>query len=408
MSMAFVVDQQQKSCRPVHPGRARHLLNRGRAAVYRRFPFTIILRDGEPSEEPEPVRLKIDLGSETTGLALVNDATGQVVWVAELTHRGQQVKARLDQRRACRRSRRSRHTRYRPARFLNRRRRAGWLPPSLESRISNMRTWVERLRRWCRVGALSLELVKFDTQVMQDAEISGIEYQQGTLEGYEIREYLLEKFGRKCAYCKATNVRLQVEHTVPQGRHGSNRVSNLTMACKPCNDAKGKRTAEEFGHPEIQAQAKQPLRDAAAVNATRWALYHRLKAMGLPLETGTGGSTKWNRTTRELPKTHWTDAVCVGESTPERLQVGGVMPLLITAMGRHSRQMCRTNAAGFPDKQAKATSVVGGLRTGDLVRASVPARSVKAGVYVGRLAVRASGACNVKTARGTIEGIHVR
>jgi hypothetical protein len=69
--------------------------------------------------------------------------------------------------------------------------------------------------------------------------------------------------------------------------------------------------------------------------------------------------------------------------------------------------MCRTNAFGFPDKAPKATSVVGGFRTGDLVRAVVPARSVKAGVYVGRLAVRASGSCNVKTARGTIEGIHV-
>jgi hypothetical protein len=144
------------------------------------------------------------------------------------------------------------------------------------------------------------------------------------------------------------------------------------------------------------------------VNATRWALYRRLVAMGLPLETGTGGRTKWNRTTRDLPKTHWLDAACVGESTPKRLKTAGVIPLLITAMGRHSRQMCRTNAFGFPDKAPKATSVVGGFRTGDLVRAVVPASSVKAGVSVGRLAVRATGSCNVKTAHGTIEGIHVR
>jgi hypothetical protein len=92
MSMVEVIDQQQRPCNPVHPGRARHLLMRGRAAVYRRFPFTIILKEGEPSEEPEPLRLKIDPGSKTTGLAVVNDASGQVVWAAELTHRGQQVK----------------------------------------------------------------------------------------------------------------------------------------------------------------------------------------------------------------------------------------------------------------------------------------------------------------------------
>jgi hypothetical protein len=235
-----------------------------------------------------------------------------------------------------------------------------------------------------------------------------VEYQQGELAGYEIREYLLEKWGRKCAYCNATNVPLQIEHLVPKGRDGSNRVSNLTIACKPCNDAKGQRTAAEFGHPQIQAQAKAPLRDAAAVNATRWALFQRLNATGLPVGTGTGGRTKWNRTARELPKTHWLDAVCAGASTPQRLDVRGVAPLLITAMGRHARQMCRTDAQGFPNKAAKATSVVGGLRTGDLVRAVVPTGSVKAGVYVGRLAVRATGSCNGKTANRLIEGIHVR
>ena len=88
--------------------------------------------------------------------------------------------------------------------------------------------------------------------------------------------------------------------------------------------------------------------------------------------------------------------------------MGGVIPVLITAMGRHRRQMGRPNAAGFPDQKAKATSVVGGLRTGDLVQAVVPASSVKAGTYVGRLAIRATGSCNVKTPDRLIEGIHVR
>ena len=138
--------------------------------------------------------------------------------------------------------------------------------------------------------------------------------------------------------------------------------SNLTIACKPCNDAKGTRTAEEFGFPHIQAQARAPLRDAAAVNATRWALYHRLvQPWACQWRQGPAGRTKWNRTTRELPKTHWTDAACVGASTPKMLKTAGVVPLQITAMGRHARQMCRTDAQGFPNKAAKATSVVGGL-----------------------------------------------
>jgi hypothetical protein len=61
---------------------ARHLLNCGRAAVDCRFPFTIIPKEGELTQELEPLRLKIAPGSTTTGLAAVNDATGLVVWAA--------------------------------------------------------------------------------------------------------------------------------------------------------------------------------------------------------------------------------------------------------------------------------------------------------------------------------------
>jgi hypothetical protein len=109
-----------------------------------------------------------------------------------------------------------------------------------------------------------------------------------------------------------------------------------------------------------------------------------------------------------LPKAHWIDAACVGASTPERLVCAGVVPLHIRAMGRHSRQLCRTNTAGFPDKAPKATSVVAGMRTGDLVRAVAPAPSSKAGIYVGRLAVRATGSCNIMTSGGTVQGIPIR
>jgi hypothetical protein len=188
MSYVLVVDQQRVPLAPVHPGRARHLLASGYAAVLRRYPFTLILKGARPNAAtPAPLRLKIDPGSKTTGLALVNDATGQVVWAGEVAHRGQRVREALIARSATRRGRRQRHTRYRPARFANRCRPKGWLPPSLESRLANVTTWVTRLRKYAPVAALSQELVRFDTQLMQNAEISGVAYQQGTLAGYEVR-----------------------------------------------------------------------------------------------------------------------------------------------------------------------------------------------------------------------------
>ncbi|HEV8193753.1 MAG TPA: RNA-guided endonuclease IscB [Ktedonobacterales bacterium] len=156
MAFVFVVDTERRPLVPCHPARARRLLTEGKAAVWRRYPFTIILKRAVPEARPAPPRVKIDPGSKVTGLALVSDATAWVVWATEVTHRGHQVKARLDQRRACCRSRRQRHTRYRPARFANRHRRAGRLPPSLESRISNVLTWVARLRSSAAVSAQSL------------------------------------------------------------------------------------------------------------------------------------------------------------------------------------------------------------------------------------------------------------
>lgn len=249
MSKVLVLDTHRRPLNPVHPGRARVLLSAGQAAVFRRYPFTIILNH-EVSEPVEPLRLKIDPGSKTTGMVLVQGGT--VVFAADIEHRGQRIRKALASRRSLRRSRRARKNRYLQARFLNRTRTQGWLPPSLESRVMNVETWVNRLSRLAPVSSISLELVKFDTQKLQNPEITGVEYQQGELFGYEIREYLLEKWGRKCAYCGAVNMPLEIEHIIPKSRGGSGRVSNLTLACNGCNQAKGNLTAGEFGHPVSQ------------------------------------------------------------------------------------------------------------------------------------------------------------
>jgi hypothetical protein len=189
MSMVFVVDTEQRPLAPCHPARARKLLTSGKAAVWRHYPFVIILKHAVPEAALEPLRLKLDPGSKVTGLALLNDATGQVVWAAEVTHRGHRVRDALLARRALRHGRRQRHTRYRPARFANRRRQEGWLPPSLESRLSNVLTWMRRLCRFAPIGAISQELVRFDTRLIETPDISRAEYQQGELAGYEVREY---------------------------------------------------------------------------------------------------------------------------------------------------------------------------------------------------------------------------
>ena len=388
MQRVLVIDKTKKALMPCHPARARELLTAGKAAVHRRFPFTIILKEREGGDT-QPVAFKVDPGSKTTGLALVADfQRGKcVIWGAELTHRGQSIREALLSRSQQRHARRARHTRYRPARFSHRCRSAGWLPPSLKSRIDTIWTWAVRLAWRCPITSISQELVRFDTQLMQNAEISGIEYQQGELQGYEVREYLLEKWGRQCAYCGAKDLPLEIEHITPKARGGSNRITNLSLACHDCNQTKGTQTAAEFGHPDIQAKAKRPLKDAAAVNATRWALFDRLKLTGLPVEAGTGGRTKFNRISQGYPKAHWIDAACVGESGTVVRLIPRLLPLLIKATGRQRRQMTLPDKHGFPRTKAKTSSTAYGFKTGDFVKAIVLTGKY-AGTHVGRVAIR--------------------
>ena len=409
-----MLDTNQQPLVPVHPGRARVLLSQGKAAVYWRYPFTIILKFAIEHPVAQPLRVKIDPGSKVTGLAVVNDASGEVVFAAELEHRGQEIENSLDKRRASRRSRRQRHTRYRKPRFDNRRnKRGGWIAPSLESRVCNVLTWTKRLMRVCPIAAISQELVKFDMQQMEHPEISGVEYQQGTLFGYEVREYLLEKWEHKCTYCGATDAPLQIEHMTSYSKSHDNRVCNLCLACEPCNNKKGTQDIREFlkDKPDLLkkllAQAKAPLRDAAAVNTTRWALYRRLQSLGLPIECGSGGVTKYNRISRGLEKTHWCDAACVGKSTPDTLYEAFVVPLLITANGHGTRQMCGTDKRGFPTRHRTNRKRHYDFQTGDIVRAAV-ASGKKVGTYVGRVLVRATGSFDLKTKQGRIQGISHR
>ncbi len=408
----LVLSEKKEPLMPCHPARARQLLSQGKASVWRRFPFTIVLTQ-PTTANTQPLRLKVDPGSRTSGLAVVATyKRGQVcVFAAELQHRGLAIKEALFKRRGVRRSRRYRHTRYRKPRFLHRRRQKGWLAPSLESRVQNVVQWAKRLMCWMPLTDLSMESVRFDMQRLENPEIEGVEYQQGTLCGYEVREYLLEKWKRKCFYCDVTEIPLQIDHIVPRSKNGTDRVSNLTLACARCNQQKGNQNAKTFlaKQPEkykaLRAKAKASLSDAAAVNSTRLALRERLCGLGVVLEVGSGGQTKYNRSRQGYRKTHWLDAVCVGASG-EKVCVAFAQEVLeIRAMGRGSRQMCRMDQYGFPRTGAKAKEKkVHGFQTGDMVEAVVP-KGKKAGRYVGRVAVRSTGSFNINTRSGTTQGI---
>ena len=171
------------------------------------------------------------------------------------------------------------------------------------------------------------------------------------------------------------------------------------MACDPCNKRKGALSVEEFGIPHVRAAAGLPLKDAAAVNSTRWALWSALKTLDLPLEPGTGGLTKKNRHEQGYPKAHWIDAACVGLSGA-KVDIDPLLNALqVGCQSKHSIRMCLPDRHGFPRSKAKGQSRLNGFSTGDLVRAVVPSGKRK-GKHLGRIAVRSSGYFRVGKADG--------
>lgn len=412
----FVLDKNGKPLDPCHPARARKLLAKGRAVVVNMTPFVIRVKDRTVEEsEVMGVNVFVDPGSKTTGIAVArvdDENVRHVTHLFELEHRGGLISKKLKQRSNYRRRRRSSNLRYRAPRYSNRTKPKGWLAPSLQHRMDTTMSIVERVQRYASVVGIWQELVRFDTQQLQNPEISGTEYQHGELAGYEVREYLLAKWNRTCAYCDITDVPLNIDHIVPKAAGGSNRVSNLTLACISCNQKKDKTLIETFlAHDPVRLgrilkHTKTPLRDAAAVNSTRWALWRALTALNVPVRTGSGGQTKYNRTRFGLPKTHALDAACVGHPNVVTGITGTGMPtLLITATGRGQYARTTPDKYGFPRLIRTRTKVHYGYQTGDLVRAIIPAGK-HTGNHTGRIAVRTHGTFALTTKNGRIDVHH--
>jgi 5-methylcytosine-specific restriction endonuclease McrA len=390
--MVFVLDQKKRPLMPTTPKRARLLLAHGRAVVHRVTPFVIRLRDRRVEHSAlQRIALTIDPGSHTTAMALARveeEAEGEVrhaLHLSEIRHRGEAVHKAKRRQAAARRRRRLANLRPRAPRFLNRRRPPGWLPPSLRSRVDHVVNWTARYSRFAPLTCLEVEQVRFDMQGIQNPEIVGTRYHHGELAGWELRTYVPVKYAYHCPYCGKQGVPFELDHQVPRSRGGSNRASNLLLACRDCNQAKGKQTAAEFAHPEVAARAKAPLKDAAAANATRYRLVEELRRFGLPIGICSGGRTHVNRARFGLEKTHALDALVVGQLAG--VQPGKLTTLQIIATGRG--QHCRTlwTRHGFPRAYLPRQKMSAGFITGDRVKAVVPAPLKTAGVHVGRIIV---------------------
>jgi hypothetical protein len=185
-------------------------------------------------------------------------------------------------------------------------------------------------------------------------------------------------------------------------------VSNLTLSCTACNQEKGVQDVRTILADDtarlkrILSQTKAPLKDVAAINATRYAIGNALKTLGLPVSFWSGGRTKYNRISQGYHKEHWIDAACVGEHGANVDISGRLIPMTISATGRGCRQVVKTDRYGFPRTKAGRVKRVFGFQTGDLVKLNKPGGKY-AGIHKGRLfGIRADGRFDISTEAGKI------
>ena len=346
-----VLDSNDRPLMPTRPSRVRRLIRQGRAEKHWvKETFCVRMLDvdaDDKSTEVEGVELNIDPGAGATGLAITSETPDgrRAHALIELRHRGSRIRNRMDRRRSLKRNRRGR-LRNRPPRFDNRSRPEGWLAPSLLTRLANTETWVRRLAALYPIRLVRVETARFDTQIMQDAEVTGKEYQQGELAGWQLRSYVFHRDERKCAYCGKTKAeRYELDHILSHSRGGANRVSNLVVSCQECDIDKGSLPVEKFlrSRPArlaaIRRTQRASLADATQTNIIVPEPLRRLENMGLPTSTHDAYTTSWTRRRLEVPKTHVNDALCVG--VPDALAYLPERKTVVRSVGHGDRQMLR-------------------------------------------------------------------
>ena len=331
--VVFTLNKNGKPLMPCKPAKARHLLKEGKAKVVRGQPFTIQLLYGSGTAI-QPIILGIDPGYDKIGFSAITDKKELISGEVRLR---KDVSAKLTERRMYRRNRRNKLW-YRKPRFLNRvSKKENWLAPSIRYKLDSHISLINKIKEILPISDTIVEIASFDAQKIVNPEISSIKYQQGELQGYEIREYLLEKWGRKCAYCGKKDIPLEVEHIIPKSRGGTDRVSNLTLSCQKCNLKKGNRTAKEFGYPEIQKQGKESLKATAFMNNVRWRLVNILNC-----KWTYGYKTKHDRIKLGLEKSHSNDAFTIAGGNK---QLGSVQ--YIGNRYRRNDRSLQLNRKGF-------------------------------------------------------------
>jgi hypothetical protein len=289
---------------PCQPRKARVLLKEGKAKLVKMLPFTIQLLYGS-SGYKQAVALGVDAGTRHIGVSAA--AAQNVLFEAEVLPRND-IQELLASRLQYRRTRRSRNTRYRKARFLNRKKPEGWLAPSIQHKVACHIKTIRLIHKLLPIRRTSIEVAQFDMQKIKHPEIEGVEYQQGPQLGFwNVREYVLFRDHHTCQWCKGKSKDsiLNVHH-IESRKTGGDSPDNLITLCETCHDLIH-RTHQEH---TIQSQSGG-FRDATHMGIMRWSIYEQAKTLFPHVLLTYGYMTKHIRIIYGLEKSHLVDARCI-------------------------------------------------------------------------------------------------
>ncbi len=325
----YIINCHGKPLMPCQPRKARVLLKAGKAKVVQMVPFTLQLLYGGSGYKQE-VSVGIDAGRKHIGVSATTEQA--VLFEAEVQPRTDLAEL-LATRRQFRRARRSRKTRYRASRFLNRKKPDGWLAPSVQHTIDGHLKTVRLVHTILPVSRTTIEVAQFDIQKIKNPEIEGAEYQQGPQQGFwNVREYVLFRDGHCCQWCQgASKDQVLNVHHIESRQTGGDSPDNLLTLCQTCHDLIH-RTHQEH---KLQRSGKS-FRDATQMGIMRWHIYEQAKALFQNVQLTYGYLTKQIRIENALVKSHVIDARCI--SGNPKASTDGIW-YLIKQVRRNNRQL---------------------------------------------------------------------
>ena len=336
--VVFVRNMRGKAIQPCSPRTARLLLNSGEAKVVIRTPFAIQLTK-PTGETVQKGKFGGDIGYLHIGLSALNNIKEFLcIWLLLRDD----LSGLLTDRAMFRRNRRGRKTPYRKAKFMNRAKPKGWLPPSLENKIAAFIKLLQLVESLVPMEKkITLEIAPFDIQKIKNPNISGVEYQRGEryqFESENVRKYVLwrDKYTCQCCKGKSGDKKLHVHHVIFQSQQGSNAPANQITLCRICHEKYHK------GEVELKMPKPREYKAETFMSIMSAILPERLRALGYEVEITFGYITAAKRKEFGIKKSHVNDAFISGGGTVQ--QRGG--EYFIKQVRRNNRKLFKGAHSG--------------------------------------------------------------